>query len=57
LGSPTFHVLVQQIMVLWHALNSQRVALVGIAEQISQIYQFYLSWIRTSHGGLPVLHH
>jgi hypothetical protein len=38
-------------MVLWHALNSQRVALLGITEQISQIRQFYLSWIRTPHGG------
>jgi hypothetical protein len=43
--------------VLWHALNSQRVALVGIAEQISQICQFYLSWIHISQGGLLVLYH
>jgi hypothetical protein len=56
LGNPTFHVLVQQIMVVWHALKKQRVALVGIAEQVSQIRQFYLSWIRTSQGGLHVLH-
>jgi hypothetical protein len=38
-------------MVLWHALNSQRIALVGIAKQISQIRQFYLSWIHTPQGG------
>jgi hypothetical protein len=31
LGNPTFHILVQQIMVVWHALNKQRVALMGIA--------------------------
>jgi hypothetical protein len=47
LGSPTFQILVQQIMVLRHALNNQRVALMGIAEQINQIRQFYLSWICT----------
>jgi hypothetical protein len=44
-------------MVLWCVLNSQRVVLVGIAEQISQIRQFYLSWIRTPQGGHLVFHH
>jgi hypothetical protein len=44
-------------MVVWHALKKQRVALVGIAEQVSQIRQFYLSSIRTPQGGLHVLHH
>jgi hypothetical protein len=32
---------------VWHALKKQRVALVGIIEQVSQIGHFYLSWIRT----------
>jgi hypothetical protein len=43
LGSRTFHIRVQQIMVLRHTLNSQSIVLVEIVEQSNQILQFYLS--------------
>ena len=32
LRSPPFHVFIYQIMVVWHALNMLKVALVGVAD-------------------------
>jgi hypothetical protein len=37
LYSQTFHIRVQEIMVLQHVLNNRRVALVEIVEQSNQI--------------------
>src|SRR5665811_1734996 len=55
--SPAFHVFIYQVMVVWHALNRQKVALVGIAKQINRIHQFYLSWIHTPLSLIHILHH